>query len=407
MARGRAELAGGGANQARVFDIVRRAPDGVSRIEIAAQTDVSAQTVSTITRRLIDAGLVREGDRVAAGPGKPRTRLHLVPDARYAVGIHLDPARITYSLVDLLGRVIARHATATPSGQAPDAVEESMIASTDALLESCGADRQRLIGIGVAAPGPVDVDRGIVNRPPLLPGWDNVPLSDVLAERFGLPVLLEKDVTSATVGELWAGTQDVDDDVAVLYLGAGVGLGVALDRTALRGATSNFGDIGHLKVAADGPPCSCGQRGCLGVRISPAHLLGLAPGQDPVPGDHAGIAAAFAALCERAPGDPAIGALLDGAADDIAEAVTFVINMFDVTMVVMSGPLWAPLNTHALARIRDRVQRSAALVVPHPVTIGDSVLGPDAAAVGAGCQVLERAFSGASPSPFATRALAP
>lgn len=399
----------GGFNQALVFDIVRRASDGVSRTEIAGQTDLSAQTVSNVARRLLDAGLVREGHKISSGPGKPRTTLHLVPDARLAVGIHLDPARITYSIVDLLGRVVARHATATPRGQAPGDVERSMISTARALIDEGGVDPQRIIGIGIAAPGPVDIERGSVNDPPLLPGWNDVPLRDALAEAFGVPTVLAKDVTSATVGELWAGGHDAaGGDLAVFYMGSGVGLGVALDHVALRGATSNLGDIGHLRVSSDGPVCKCGRRGCLGDTVSPARIVNaaaeLGAGEAVVATDHAAVATAFAALCRRADDDARVRTLLDGVARDIAEAVTQIVNLLDVSTVVMSGPIWAEITRHALDGIRSRVADSTALVLPHPVAVVDSTLGPDAAAVGAGCEVLESAFALRDGSPFATPA---
>ncbi|MFL0410365.1 ROK family protein [Microbacterium paludicola] len=400
----------GGFNQAVVFDIVRRASGGVSRTEITAQTDLSAQTVSNVARRLLDGGLVREGDKVSSGPGKPRTTLHLVPDARLAIGIHLDPARITYSIVDLLGRVVARHSTATPGGQAPGDVEQSMISTTRSLIEQGDVDPHRIIGIGVAAPGPVDIERGSVNDPPLLPGWNDVPLRDALADAFDVPTVLVKDVTSATVGELWAGGHEqAGGDLAVFYMGSGVGLGIALEHTALRGATANLGDIGHLRVSSDGPVCKCGRRGCLGDTVSPARIVNavaaMGAGEAVAPSDHAAVATAFAAMCDRADADGAVRGLLDELAEHIAEAVTQIVNLLDVSTVVMSGPIWAEAARHTLEGVRSRVAASTALVLPHPVSIVDSALGPDAAAVGAGCQVLESAFALGDPSPFTRRAL--
>ncbi|WP_221585016.1 ROK family protein [Microbacterium sp. G2-8] len=397
----------GGFNQALVFDIVRRASSGVSRTEIAAQTDLSAQTISNVTRRLLDDGLVREGDKVSSGPGKPRTRLHLVPDARLAVGIHLDPARITYSIVDLVGRVIARRATPTPRGQAPKDVEESMIATTRALIEDNEVSQDRIIGIGIAAPGPVDIARGSVNDPPLLPGWNDVPLRDALAEAFEVPTVLAKDVASATVGELWAGGQDAVGDLAVVYIGSGIGLGIALDHTVLHGATSNLGDIGHLRVSAEGPVCSCGQRGCLGVNVSPARIVNLAAdqgvGKAVAETDHARVADAFTALCRHADDDADARALLDDAAADIAQGITVVANMLDVATIVMSGPIWADAARHMLDGVRSRVAASRADALPHPLDVVNSALGPDAASVGAGCQALESAFARGEASPFAAR----
>src|SRR3954468_8799970 len=89
MPRGTNLPALGGYNQTLILDLVRRSREGISRVELAEQTGLSAQTISNVSRRLLDDGLIREGGKQIAGPGKPRTILHLEPTARYAVGVHL------------------------------------------------------------------------------------------------------------------------------------------------------------------------------------------------------------------------------------------------------------------------------------------------------------------------------
>lgn len=92
----------GDFNESVVLDAIRRHPAGLSRVELAQATGLSAQTVSNITRRLLDRGVARESGKHNTGSGKPRTLLEIVPTSRYAVGVHLDPAVITCVLVDLL-----------------------------------------------------------------------------------------------------------------------------------------------------------------------------------------------------------------------------------------------------------------------------------------------------------------
>ncbi|MGW9113146.1 ROK family protein [Microbacterium sp. NPDC055683] len=387
-------------NQSVVLDVIRMARDGVSRVEIAAQTGLSSQTATNATRRLLAAGLIREGERTAIGPGKPRTALHLVPQARSAIGIHLDPSFITYTVVDLAGAVVARAVTPTPRVLSPAHVVDSMVGSVEALVAAAHVDRDRLLGIGIAAPGPLDLERGTVDNPPLLPGWDGVPLRDALGDALGMPVALEKDVTAATIGELWSAGDPDRDDFAVLYIGTGVGLGIALDRSVRRGATSNLGDIGHLRVSHDGPLCACGNRGCLGENIAPARLVREAAEAGAIApvslDDHDAVAAAYAEACAAADDDARVRTIVDGIAGDIATAVVLVANLLDLADVVVSGAFWNHLAPVALAEIRRRVDASKAYVLPHPLRVGTSVVGADATAVGAGCQVLSAAFAPSS-----------
>ena len=105
----------GGYNQAVILDAVRRAPDGVSRVEVANSTGLSAQTVTNIVRRLIQEGLVVEAGTRGVGVGKPRTILRLDPMARLAVGIHLDPSVVTIVLLDLAGSVVSHRRLRTTS----------------------------------------------------------------------------------------------------------------------------------------------------------------------------------------------------------------------------------------------------------------------------------------------------
>ena len=134
MRRGTNLFAVGGFNQAVILDLIRRAPSGLSRVEIASATGLSAQTVSNVSRRLLDGGIVLEAGKVGGGPGKPRTLLQLVPTGLYAIGVHLDPTVITYVLLDLAGEVVADHRTPAPTGIGPAAAVDAMAQQIEGIL---------------------------------------------------------------------------------------------------------------------------------------------------------------------------------------------------------------------------------------------------------------------------------
>ena len=261
MQRGTNLPAVGGYNQTLILDLIRRSGEGLSRVELAEGTGLSAQTISNVARRLLDDGLIREAGKQIAGPGKPRTTLQLEPDARYAVGVHLDPTVITYVLLDLEGHIVARSRTRTPRGASPTDTVRRLTESVEAILATSGVDRSRVLGIGVAAPGPINSERGTLIDPPLLTDWHNVPLRDSIYNSIGLPVLLEKDVTSAVVAERWMAREHERDNFLFFYYGTGIGAGVAIDGEVVRGSSNNAGDIGHVIVEPDGPLCRCGNRG--------------------------------------------------------------------------------------------------------------------------------------------------
>lgn len=395
MRRGTNVHALGGFNQTVILDTIRRTRDGVSRVEIAQQTGLSAQTVSNVSRRLLDAGIIVEGGQQINGVGKPRTILQLDPSGCFAIGVHIDPAVITYVVLDLDGRVIARSATRTPSDVRPERVIDEMSESIEALIAASGVQRDRILGVGIAAPGPVDIDRGVVLDPPLLEGWHVVALRNALAEATGFLVLLEKDVTAAAVAELWTSKAHERDDFMFFYYGTGVGVGLALGHEVVRGATKNSGDAGHMLVDPDGPVCSsCGRRGCLGDSIMPRRLVDRAIAGGVLAVGSGDVDDGLAQLATLAAGgDAGAAGILEEVAGRMAVAVVTIANLLDLDRVVFGGPYWAAVSGVLLPRLADLINSSTALVTTHPVAVAESAAGDDVAAIGAACLVLDNVLS--------------
>lgn len=405
MQRGTNLPALGGYNRAVVLDLIRRAPAGLSRVELAGQTGLSAQTVSNVAKRLLADGVVLETGKSSGGQGKPRTILQLEARARVAIGVHLDPSVITYVMLDLEGRVIAHSRSLTPSATSPAVAISTIAASIEALITETGVARADVLGVGIAAPGPIDAARGILIDPPLLIGWELVELRDALLEATGLPVLLEKDVTAAAVAELWLRSGEQRDNFAFFYYGTGFGIGLVLGHEVVRGSSHNAGDAGHIIVdqRLGGALCPCGRTGCVGVLIAPAQLVREAVSAGAI-GDEVEDAAgepdaaqllagleALAAAGRR--GQPAAVLLLDTAASRIADALVTVVNLLDVDRIVFGGPFWQPLGEALLSRVPQLLAAHPALVQRHEIVLAESGAEGDVTAVGAACLVLDNTFS--------------
>ena len=395
MRRGSNLHALGGFNQTVVFDTIRRAADGLSRVEIAQKTGLSAQTVSNVSRRLLNSCVIREAGLQNLGVGKPRTILQLDPAGHFAIGVHIDPAVITYVLLNIRGEVIAHQAAHTPSAANPEAVITAMRDSIDTLITSSGVERDRVLGVGIASPGPIDVERGIVLDPPLLTNWHGVALRRELQKATGFFVLLEKDVTAAAVAELWKNREHERDDFLFFYYGTGVGAGLVLGGEAVRGPTSNAGDVGHIVVDSTGPLCRCGRIGCLGDAVSPEAIVRIAIAQGLVDAnpdllDTATISGCLTRLAVLAgSGETAAIELLEGTARHFASAIVTLANLVDLNLIVFGGPYWAAVSRFMLARLPQLVNESASLVTTRTVVIATSDIGDDVAAVGAACLVLD------------------
>ncbi|MGW3241512.1 ROK family protein [Streptomyces sp. NPDC001070] len=283
-------------NAALVLGLLRTATvgqgEGISRLELAERTGLTPQAVSKITARLRADGLVDEAGRGAPTGGKPRTLLRLARRARYAVGVHLDRDESTVVLTDLAGGVADTGTVpldlGRPAGEVLEAVAGLVRETVGGTPGAAGA----VLGAGLACPGPLDHATGVLHRVTGLPAWDGFPLRDALAERLGLPVVLDKDTNAAALavlppgGDAGAGPgRAAGDSFGYLHLGTGLGAGLVLGGALHRGARTGAGEFGHQAVDLDGPVCACGNRGCLealclaavgrGDRAEAARLLGV------------------------------------------------------------------------------------------------------------------------------------
>ncbi|MEU6355725.1 ROK family transcriptional regulator [Streptomyces sp. NPDC047072] len=260
-------------NTALVLDLLRGAgPEGVSRLELADRTGLTPQAVSKITARLKDQGLATEAGHRASTGGKPRTVLRLVPAAGHAVGVHLDRDGLRALLVDLTGGVLAERRASVDLGAGSEEVLRAVTGEVERLVGETleGATSSRalsdtasLLGVGIALPGPLDHHHGILHRVTGFPEWNGFPLRTALEERLGVPVAVDKDTNAAALALAVAGRGSDTTSFAYLHLGTGLGAGLVLDGNVHRGARTAAGEFGHQVIHLDGPPCTCGNHGCI------------------------------------------------------------------------------------------------------------------------------------------------
>lgn len=286
-------------NTAVVLGLLRDAgAEGISRLELAERTGLTPQAVSKITARLRARGLAAEAGRRASTGGKPRTVLRLVPEAGHAVGVHLDRDELRVVLVDLDGAVVGERRGELDLGAGAEAVLGAVCAAVRGVVGELGggagvdagvgagagvgvgvdagvglgagasggglAGPGSLVGVGVALPGPLDHERGVLHRVTGFPEWDGFPLRDALVERLGVPVVVDKDTNAAALGLAVGGEEGASArSFAYLHLGTGLGAGLVIDGSVHRGARTGAGEFGHQVIQLDGPLCECGNRGCV------------------------------------------------------------------------------------------------------------------------------------------------
>ena len=183
---------------------------------------------------------------------------------------------IRCAAVSVTGDVLLmEHGPSLASRKAGD-VAENIAAQTLHLLDTA---RRRGLGspraIGVAVPGPLDVHTGTVMQAPHVAAWRGYPLRDKLEALIGRKVVVDNDANAWALGEYWRGAARGRRDVVLLTLGTGVGGGLIVGGKLVHGRSGMAGELGHVTVNPDGPPCDCGSHGCLESYASASGLRGL------------------------------------------------------------------------------------------------------------------------------------
>lgn len=196
--------------------------------------------------------------------------------ARWTVGVDFGGTNVKVGLVTATGRVAAVTQLSSTVVGRPSSFVEGVAGAIEALARGVGSRATALRGVGVGAPGCVDVSRGIVHSVVNLSGWHEVPLRRLLERRLRCRCIVDNDVNLFTLGEWRFGAGRGAHHLLGLTLGTGVGGGLILNGSLYRGPTGSAGEVGHTVIERRGPRCACGRRGCLEALVGTAAIVRLA-----------------------------------------------------------------------------------------------------------------------------------
>ncbi|MFZ5815846.1 MAG: ROK family protein [Bacillota bacterium] len=249
---------------------------------------------------------------------------------RCAIGFDVGGTKINVGLVDQRGHVLHSRRIPTPVAEGPDGIFAAMRSLIDELLPL--AEGREVVGIGLGMPGLIDRHRGISIHSPNT-GWSNV---DVLSRftDYGLPLAMENDTRCHAVGELHFGAGRGLAHFVLLTLGTGVGSGIVMDGQLFQGGSGRPGEIGHVVVQPGGPPCGCGNRGCLEAVVG-GKALGLRARALGVADDTRDL------FARAAGGDERAAAMVDEVCRHLGFGVSVMANLFNPQRVIIGGGMAA------------------------------------------------------------------
>ncbi|MCX4553365.1 ROK family protein [Streptomyces sp. NBC_01267] len=363
------------ANEAAVLGELRRS-GALSRGELKARIGLSRTTLFAIVSDLLERKAVVEQPAAESeqprGRGRPALEISLNARGAELIGIDLQRNRIHVIVANCAHQVIGRSSAPVPADSGPAERAAQAVEAVEELVRREGISLAPVEGIGLGLPGFVQNPASGDPRT-MTPFATHVAAE--LGEHFGVPVLTDNNSRLAALAEVTWGAARGHDNTVFLAWSEGVGGGLVVNGTLVRGAHGAAGEIGHTSVDPQGPVCHCGGRGCLeGVISLPALLAACADR-----GVRAHDAAEFIALA--ADGQPDSADVLRGAAVTAGRVLAALAAHVDPECIVVYGEP-AALDELVLTPIREQLAALSLPSAPRTITVCGSALGADAAALG-------------------------
>jgi glucokinase len=308
----------------------------------------------------------------------------------FYLGIDLGGTNIKSGVVNDDGRVLSAISIDTQADRGPVVGLENLAEAGRRAVESSGLTWDQITGVGLGSPGTMDLPAGMLLDPPNLPGWDNLPIRQLLADRLKKPTVLQNDGNAAAYGEYWTGAGQGAQSLVMFTLGTGIGGGIVIDGLILEGRHSHGAECGHIIIQMENArQCSCGAFGHLEAYASATALVKRALealDQDQVPSRLRALdaeAITSRAIAEAAAaGDALARRLMRETAHFLAVGAVSMMHTIDPDLVLFGGGM-IQAGESLLEDIRQDVRRMAFPIPAARTRIEFAKLGGEAGFVGA------------------------
>jgi N-acetylglucosamine repressor len=248
-------------NRSLILNMIKE--EGISRAELSKRTGLSRGGITPIISELLDMGLIIETGVSVTYSGRRPITLELNPSGCYAIAVDLSRKRFTVAVVNFTGHIIAEEEYRFIESDTLDHILIRLKEIIGNFLNQLKV--KRIAGIGVVAPGPLDISEGIILSPQNFRGWKNVPIRQILETEFHLPVMLDNNANAYALAEKNYGKGKAYHNFIYAVVDEGIGAGIIINDQIYRGKGGFGSEIGHISINMDGPKCECGNRGCVEV----------------------------------------------------------------------------------------------------------------------------------------------
>lgn len=314
----------------------------ISRADLARRTGLSRSAISAIVTDLLGTGLVQETGAGDSSGGRRPILLGFDDEALAIVGVDMGAAHVSVAVTNLRAEVKAWRSTPCAVRDEPEQALKLVQELIDSALLESGFVRERLVGIGLAAPSPVAPDEPTHLSPVVLPKWSGISPVERLEEAFGVPVGMDNDANLGALAEQWWGAGQDGRDLAYVKVATGVGAGLIIRGDIYHGAAGIAGEIGHIPVDPAAGRCVCGLEGCLNLLMGTPALVKRAQS---LRAEHPGSALPKRGLSvsriveEALEGDRLARTVVEEAGHNLAIGVAALLNLVNPATVVFGGSL--------------------------------------------------------------------
>jgi predicted NBD/HSP70 family sugar kinase len=351
------------ANRARVVRALRER--GAQSRRALAEIGLSRSTVKSVIEELLDDGTITEVSAAERGTGRPPTLVGLKGDLGVAVGIEIANGVVRAAVCDTAQRPLLHDAVPMDDHTPPEATLKTAKTLVEQMLDRLGLGKDRVIGVGVAMPGPIQRNTGVNGRATTLKPWVNVNPDRTASAVLRFPLLVGNDANFAALAETTWGVARGMRDVAYVYTASGIGVGFILGGALYVGANGTAGELGHTTIDENGEVCQCGGRGCLNTLANADSIT-----QKLRRSHHDRLSIADVIKMAEL-GDVGCRRVIADAGRHIGLAAANMYNLLDPELIVLGGNL-APAGEILLAPLRESMARRAihAGEVLPPVVVG-------------------------------------
>jgi glucokinase-like ROK family protein len=383
-----------------VLDEVRRGR-AHTRSKLTARTGLSRAVVAQRVAELVERGLLEDAELGTSTGGRRPRSLRFRSEAGYVLAAELGATSISVALSTLSAELIEHQEEPADIAAGPDVILGRVQQLFDEIGNRNAQVFDRLWGIGIGVPGPVEFSSGRPIAPPIMPGWDRFPVRDRLTQAYNVPVWVDNDVNVLALGEVRAGVARDQDLVVFVKIGTGIGVGIVINGSVLRGAQGCAGDAGHIQITEDpSVVCRCGNIGCLealaggaaiGWRAEAMAREGRSRFLAELLETEGRISAADVARA-AAHGDRVAVDLITDAGRLVGRMLASLVNFLNPSLIVIGGGVARSGETF-LAAIRHTMYRRSLPLATRDLATQRTILDGTGGLIGAASMVLDELFA--------------